>query len=145
MSEIRIIEIYFQWDLRNIGWVCVISWDLSSFIKLSWYVPKDWEGWNNEQSPYLQLPGNTIQKILELLKVIVYHFTYEIHFVFSETNQQYLNDLCKWKYLLFDFFSPALASHRHANDYLSKSHCLLTRYEGFLDTIMTALDSLDNI
>ena len=42
-------------------------------------------------------------------------------------------------------FPPALASHRHTNDYLSKSHCLLTRYEGFLDTIMTALDSLDNI
>lgn len=43
------------------------------------------------------------------------------------------------------FFLPVLASHRHANDYLSKSHCLLTRYEGFLDTIMMALDSLDNI
>lgn len=83
--------------------------------------------------------------MLELLKGIVYHFTYEIHFIYSETNQHYLNDFCKRKYQLFDFFPLALASHRHANDYLSKSHCLLTGYEGFLDTIMTALDSLDNI
>ena len=43
------------------------------------------------------------------------------------------------------FFPLVLASHRQANEYLSESHCLLTRYEGFLDTVMTALDSLDNI
>lgn len=32
------------------------------------------------------------------------------------------------------FFPPATASHGCTNDYLSKSHCLLTRYGGFLDT-----------
>lgn len=57
-----------------------------------------------------------------------------------------LNDLCKVKYWVFLFLTLlSLVSHGHINDYLSKSHCLLTRYEGFLDTIMTAFDSLDNI
>lgn len=76
----------------------------------------------------------------------LWHFTYKSVLFCVKFNCNDLNDLCKVKYWVFLFLSLlALVSHRHINDYLSKSHCLLTRYEGFLDTIMTAFDSLDNI
>lgn len=75
-----------------------------------------------------------------------WYFTYKTVLFCMKFNWNDLNDLCKVKYWVFLFLSLlALVSHRHINDYLSKSHCLLTRYEGFLDTIMTAFYSLDNI
>lgn len=76
----------------------------------------------------------------------LWHFTYKSVLFCVKFNCNDLNDLCKVKYWVFLFLSLlALVSHSYINDYLSKSHCLLTRYEGFLDTIMTAFDSLDNI
>ena len=82
--------------------------------------------------------------MLKLLKAIVYNFSHDsILFILKLNN---INDLYKEKYQLFDFPSPpALDSHKHYNNYLSKSHCLLTRCEGCLDTLMTVLDSFDNI
>lgn len=75
-------------------------------------------------------------KLLELLKSILYHFTYKfILFILKLTNLTLMTFVNRnIYYLTFFFYSlPAPASLGHSNDYLSKSHCLLTRYEGFLD------------
>lgn len=55
-------------------------------------------------------------------------------FILKLTNMTLMTFVNRNIYYLTFFFPPAPASYGHANDYLSKSHCLLTRYEGFLDT-----------
>lgn len=74
-------------------------------------------------------------KLLELLKSILYHCTYKfILFILKLTNLTLMTFVNRNIYYLTFFYSlPALASLGRSNDYLSKSHCLLTRYEGFLD------------